>query len=295
MGKRKGKKTKKRKVILEEKKLPQNICLIGEHVEDDRNIYISQSVYWEIHKFAGNKMTNESGGLLIGTIIEEFGKTNIIVQGFVEAKFVEATPTTLTFTHETWDYCHKIIDDRYENARILGWIHTHPNFGIFLSEYDKFIQENFFKDENQVAYVIDPVQQIEGFYYWMHEKIERCKGFYIFDKTGVEINIENAGEKAEETTVPEKSAKGNSVSYAVNGCLFIAVIILLLSYVNLKNRMETLETQQENLQVSVDMAYSGMQNQVLFLQQRMEEIEASLVNEEPEEILGDDTEEMTEK
>ncbi|MDE7435653.1 MAG: hypothetical protein K2N01_07535 [Lachnospiraceae bacterium] len=295
MGKKTGKKTKKGKVLLEEKKLPQNICLIGEHVEDDKNIYISQTVYREIHKFAGNKTTNESGGLLIGTVIEEFGKTNIIVQGFVEAKYVEATPTTLTFTHETWDYCHKTINDRYENAKILGWIHTHPNFGIFLSEYDKFIQENFFKDENQVAYVVDPIQQTEGFYYWAHEKIERCKGFYIFDKTGAEINIENAEEKVEDEIVPEKPAQGNLISYAVNGCLFIAVIILLISYVNLKNRLETLETQQENLLVSVDIAYSSMQNQILFLQQRMEEVQTVLVDENSEEIPDDDTEETTEQ
>ena len=120
--------------------------------------------------------------ILLGNVIEEFGKTNIIIRAFIEAKYCEGTPTTLKFTHESWDYIHKEEAKRYPEYKILGWIHTHPDFGIFLSEYDKFIHENFFNGENQVAYVVDPIQNIEGFYFWINGKIERCKGFFLFDK-----------------------------------------------------------------------------------------------------------------
>ena len=95
-----------------EKTLPQNIFPIGEQVEQNKRVYISQSVYKKIHKFTKNKTTNESGGMLIGSVIEEFGKTNIIIQGFVEAKYADATPTTLKFTHETWEYVHSEIEKR---------------------------------------------------------------------------------------------------------------------------------------------------------------------------------------
>ena len=78
-----------------ENRLPQNIISIGERVEEDKNIYISQPAYKTIHRFTQGKTTNESGGMLIGSIIEEFGKTNIVICGFVEAKYCEATPTTL--------------------------------------------------------------------------------------------------------------------------------------------------------------------------------------------------------
>ena len=53
--------------------LPQNILPVGGRVEENKNIYISQAVYKEIHKFTQNKTTNESGGMLEGSIIEEFG------------------------------------------------------------------------------------------------------------------------------------------------------------------------------------------------------------------------------
>jgi hypothetical protein len=99
--KKQTRKTSINHVPEKENVLPQNIVSIGEHVEENKNIYISQAVYKEIHKFTKNKTSNESGGMLVGTIIEEFGKTNIVISGFVEAKFCEATPTTLKFTHET--------------------------------------------------------------------------------------------------------------------------------------------------------------------------------------------------
>lgn len=105
--------------------LPQNILPVGERVEEDKNIYISQETYKEIREFTKNKTVNESGGMLIGNVIEEFGKTNIVIHGFVEAKYSEGTSTTLKFTHETWEYVHGEIDKKYENAQIVGWIHTH--------------------------------------------------------------------------------------------------------------------------------------------------------------------------
>jgi len=182
---KKIKKVKKvKKTEVPENQLPQNILAVGERVEENKHIYISQAVYKEIHKFTQNKTTDESGGMLVGTTIEEFGKTNIVISGFVEAKYCEATPTTLKFTHETWEYVHKEIEKKHKGKKIVGWIHTHPDFGIFLSEYDRFIHQNFFSDDNQVAYVVDPIQNIEGFYFWINGNLEKCKGFYIYERTG---------------------------------------------------------------------------------------------------------------
>lgn len=153
--------------------LPQNIVPVGERVFDNKNIYIHQKVYAQIHKFAADKTENEHGGILVGRILNEIGKENTIIEGFIEAKYNAATPTTLTFTHETWDYFHSEMDRKYKNKKIVGWIHTHPDFGIFLSENDRFIQQNFFTDVNQVAYVVDPIQNDEGFFFWVDGKLER--------------------------------------------------------------------------------------------------------------------------
>lgn len=265
--------SKKNEKIIFDKTLPQNILPIGERVEEDKNIYISQSVYKEIREFTKNKTKNESGGMLVGNVIEAFGKMNIVIHGFVEAKYSEGTPTTLKFTHETWDYVHEEIEARYEEAQIVGWIHTHPDFGIFLSEYDKFIQENFFKEENQIAYVVDPIQHIEGFYFWINGKIERCKGFYIFDKTGEKISIDEPTKEIQKKT-------GNTSSpilpYVLCGALVIITIVFALVNVNLRNRMSILESQQETLVNSANQSIGILQQQMSILNGQIVDLETQL-------------------
>ena len=115
---------------------------------------------------------------------------NVIISSYVEAKYTDASASTLTFTHETWDYVHAEHERLYPNQKIVGWQHTHPNYGVFLSNYDLFIQENFFNMPFQVAYVIDPIQNIRGFFQWKNGKIEKLKGYYIYDDVGKPIKIE---------------------------------------------------------------------------------------------------------
>ncbi len=43
-----------------------------------------------------------------------------------------------------------------ENLKIIGWWHSHPNLGCFLSSTDLLTQKYFFSKEYQVALVIDP-------------------------------------------------------------------------------------------------------------------------------------------
>ena len=271
-----AKKTNKRaaKITLEES-LPRNIHMVGERGEEDKNIYIFQPVYKEIHQFTQNKTTNESGGMLIGTVIKEFGKTNIVIQGFVEAKYCEATPTTLKFTHDTWNYIHKEIYKKYENGQIVGWIHTHPDFGIFLSEYDKFIQENFFKEEHQIAYVVDPIQNIEGFYFWNNGKIERCKGFYIFENTDQKIEIEEEKEQKAENGVDIEWFK-QLLTYVIGGVFITVVVASVILNMNLFNRMKILEAQCENLSQGVNLKILYLQQQISVLQDEMENLKEEI-------------------
>ena len=63
----------------------------------------------------------------------------------------------------------------------MGWQHTHPGYGVFLSGYDLFIQKNFFNLPFQVAYVIDPIENTRGFFQWKNEKIKKLGGYYIYD------------------------------------------------------------------------------------------------------------------
>ena len=294
MGKRvKNSKKKALQPALTENMLPQNILPIGDRVEENKNIYILQSVYKEIHKFTQNKTTNESGGMLVGTILEEFGKTNIIISGFVEAKYCEATPTTLKFTHETWEYVHKEIEKKHPGKKIVGWIHTHPDFGIFLSEYDKFIHQNFFNEDYQVAYVVDPIQKIEGFYFWIDEKIEKCKGFYIYDKTGAKITVD--ADKNETTVAKESSIF--TIRNVLIAALSVAVMLLTFSNISTRQKLSKLEDQQNTLAESANQSLSYMQQLIWSQADEIQKLKNALTEAgnvvessatEPQDTVGND-------
>ena len=81
--------------------LPQNITVFGTPGQEDKKIYISQRVYKVIHRFTEDKTTDESGGVLLGNVVEEFGKTHIIIRAFIEAKYCDATPT-FTLSAAEW-------------------------------------------------------------------------------------------------------------------------------------------------------------------------------------------------
>jgi proteasome lid subunit RPN8/RPN11/uncharacterized small protein (DUF1192 family) len=284
---RKPKKQGAKPIAAGDSALPRNIQLVGEgDVEEGKSIYIAQPVYRAIHKFAAGKTTVESGGMLVGGVIQEFGKANIIINGFVEARFCEATASTLKFTHETWAQCHKDIARKYPGQKIVGWIHTHPDFGIFLSEYDKFIQENFFKEEDQIAYVVDPVQGAEGFYVWKNGKIERSKGFFIFDKTGAHIDS-GAGEPR-----PAAGGRGKGLLAACGAAalLVIAFIAIAMYASNLGVKLERLQQQQQTIVEGANQSLNYMQMQITALEEEVAGLKAQAAaqtQESPEQSPGD--------
>lgn len=236
--------------------LPQNIVPVGERVFDDKNIYIHQKVYAQIHKFSLNKTENEHGGILVGRVLNEMGKENTIIEGFIEAKYNAATPTTLTFTHETWDYFHTEMDRKYKDKKIVGWIHTHPNFGIFLSENDRFIQKNFFADINQVAYVVDPIQNDEGFFFWVNGNLERCPGFFLFDKNGVKIKQKTWTNDSDDSNNIDvvKQSKKNSL---FTGALIFVLLINLFVIMQQSKRIEALENKVEDQELVLQYGVLG--------------------------------------
>jgi proteasome lid subunit RPN8/RPN11 len=88
-----------------------------------------------------------------------------------------------------------VKDQKYPEERIVGWYHSHPGFGVFLSDHDTFIHRNFFSSPGQVAWVFDPHSDEEGCFGWVGGRIERLKQIGVVDRRG--------GEEAHEGERPE--------------------------------------------------------------------------------------------
>ena len=224
--------------------LPMNFLTFGEIESDDVKVYIKQDVYKALEKLAASDTTKELGSIILGEYCQELGKTHVIISQYIEAKYTDASASTLTFTHETWDYVHSEHEKRYPEKKIIGWQHTHPNYGIFLSNYDMFIQENFFNLPFQVAYVIDPIQNLRGFFQWKNGRIEKLKGYYIYDDVGKPIKIEQTKVKKDDSA-PTKTSKVTGILLAL---LCVTTLFLSFFAFSLNNKyMKQLEKQEEIL------------------------------------------------
>ena len=75
---------------------------------------------------------------------------------------------SVTYTPESWRYVNDRLDEMFveDSAVIVGWYHTHPGFGIFLSGMDQFIHRHFFTQIWHVAFVLDPLSRKSGFFCW---------------------------------------------------------------------------------------------------------------------------------
>lgn len=65
------------------------------------------------------------------------------------------------FTAEAWHVITTQLLDLVDE-QMIGWYHSHPGFGVFLSSTDLFTQKHFFPHSWQVALVIDPIRNDIG-------------------------------------------------------------------------------------------------------------------------------------
>ncbi len=113
----------------------------------------------------------EVGGVLIGRMPADGGLP--LITGAIPAISADEQKATLTFTQEAWAHVHQALESEFPaDEQIVGWYHSHPTFGIFLSGHDLFIHENFFSAPSQIAVVVDPIGCREGAFGWQDGKLE---------------------------------------------------------------------------------------------------------------------------
>jgi proteasome lid subunit RPN8/RPN11 len=131
---------------------------------------VRQSVLNAIHRHGSSTQDIEVCGVLVGNVYHDSAGPWLYVEHAIEGNHATQRAAQVTFTAETWQHIQAIMDRDHIGRRILGWYHTHPGFGIFLSDMDVFIQENFFPEPWQVAFVYDPKAKEEGLFLWRDGK-----------------------------------------------------------------------------------------------------------------------------
>jgi proteasome lid subunit RPN8/RPN11 len=145
-------------------------------------LMVDSEVVRQIRQHARSSSKAEVCGVLIGQDRDH----RIDVAACIEGQNAEEAGAHVTFTQDTWEHIYAVKDQKYPAERIVGWYHSHPGFGVFLSDHDTFIHRNFFSSPGQVAWVFDPHSDEEGCFGWVGGRIERLTQIGVVDRRGGE-------------------------------------------------------------------------------------------------------------
>jgi len=142
------------------------------------SVFVHADAMDQITDHVGGETKNEVGGVLVGSFYLSRDKRVTDVRHALPAPKTRAGVSHVTFSHDTWD---AIFDQVTlgEGESIVGWYHSHPGFGIFLSKQDIFIQEYFFDNDGHIALVVDPVRHAAGCFKWYEGSVVAADGFWV--------------------------------------------------------------------------------------------------------------------
>lgn len=128
---------------------------------------ILQSVINSIKGHGRSRMSEEVCGTLVGSLCWD-DEAYLRIDGLIAGHQTGSA----SFDSSELEHIHDVMAKRYADKMVVGWYHTHPGFGIFLSNMDFFTHENFFAAKWQLAYVYDPQSEQDGFFFWNGDNME---------------------------------------------------------------------------------------------------------------------------
>lgn len=130
------------------------------------NLFTHHSVYEAIMEQAEVALPNETGGFLLGhaAFDPDCGSWFNWIDEAVPINPAESNPVHFSFT---WKDVDQVRNRRErEQKSLIGWYHTHPGLGIFLSETDLLkTHHQLFNEFFQVALVYDPIGGRAGYFF----------------------------------------------------------------------------------------------------------------------------------
>jgi proteasome lid subunit RPN8/RPN11 len=119
-----------------------------------------------LHDYLAHDLKREHGGVLVGQPFFDCEENRyfIDIRAAIPALETEGNEVHLQFTPQSWSYISGIIEENFPDQVILGWFHSHPGLGVFMSGTDRATQSAFFRSPWNVAIVVDPVAKKTGWF-----------------------------------------------------------------------------------------------------------------------------------
>lgn len=129
-----------------------------------KHVFINKNVNDLIQEHADQGSPNEIGGFLLGRPCISNGDHYAWIIKFVPGDCISSR-THVVIKESTFDRVWNELDN--SELIIMGWYHTHPGLGIFLSQTDIKNCLNYYNKSYQIAIVIDPIGNDVGTFGWV--------------------------------------------------------------------------------------------------------------------------------
>ena len=124
------------------------------------DVYVKQSAVDKAEEYFSRLASQrlEGMGLLIGVNCEHNGKRFVMVDEFMTTD-TASTSVSVRFSPSAFEKLSQQLKGKLGEQVVVGWCHSHPSYGCFLSTTDVSTQRRFFNEEFHVASVFDPLRK----------------------------------------------------------------------------------------------------------------------------------------
>lgn len=134
--------------------------MLPEKEKNSLLVFMQESCLETMKKHAATDMLREQAGILCGQAFLDSDQPYVNITSVFPADTINS-PVHFCFHAASWE---RIWGRLQSVSPIVGWYHSHPGLGVFLSATDLRTQKLYFAEPWQVAIVIDPVNSQFGIF-----------------------------------------------------------------------------------------------------------------------------------
>ena len=127
------------------------------------DVHILYDALYGILKHCQELIPNEAIGFLIGHRYRWMNKDYVMIIDYLPTDSISTRYSVKIKEGGIAPYFKKLLK-KYNDFQIVGWYHSHPGYGVFMSEVDVKSHKTYFREPYHVALVVDPIRMEYQFF-----------------------------------------------------------------------------------------------------------------------------------
>ena len=160
--------------------LPNNIKQIGS-INDGNRIYMEDYACTYLEQYA-HMDSKEKIAVLVGRNLTVDNENILFISGVIQGRYTVAANGITELTEKSWQYINKQMKLYFRDLDIVGWSYIQPGYEDYISDKLCNFQKANITKGFQVLYIMDPTENITGFYRWNNADsvFDAVKGYIIY-------------------------------------------------------------------------------------------------------------------